>query len=127
LSDATAVIDPRKLAAVDVAFLGPKIILTEFAIGVFGPIVLGILALRKSHSTGGAIFGVYLLLIGINYVPMLINAINLAKNGTARDEIVDESEDTKKLFRKYRKQSLYLLVPLVAPIAAWMRRPARLP
>jgi hypothetical protein len=48
-------------------------------------------------------------------------------DGTARDEIADELDDKQRLFRKYRKQSLYLLVPLVAPIAAWMRRSARLP
>jgi len=71
-----------------------------------GPIVLGILTLRKSHSTGGMVFGVYLLLIGVNYVPMLIQAISLVKNGTARDEIADELEDKQRLFRKYRKQSL---------------------
>jgi hypothetical protein len=121
------VIDLRRLAAVDVAFLGSKIILTEFAVGVLGPIVLGILTLRKSHSTGGMIFGVYVLLIGVNYVPMLIHAISIVNDGTARDEIADELDDKQRLFRKYRKQSLYLLVPLVAPIAAWMRRSARLP
>lgn len=120
-------IDPRKLAAVDVAFLGSKIILTEFATGVLGPILLGILTLRKSHSTSGMIFGVYLLLIGVNYVPMLIHAISVVKNGTARDEIANELEDKQTLFRKYRKQSLYLLVPLAPLIAAWMRRSARLP
>lgn len=120
-------IDPRKLAAVDIVFLGPKIILAEFAIGILGPILLGILTLRKSHSMGGMIFGVYLLLIGINYVPMLIHAISIVKNGMGRDEIAGELEDKQRMFRKYRKQSLYLLVPLVPPIAAWMRRSARQP
>jgi hypothetical protein len=71
------VIDLRRLAAVDVAFLGSKIILTEFAVGVLGPIVLGILTLRKSHSMGGMIFGVYLLLIGVNF-PRAISDRNLA-------------------------------------------------
>jgi hypothetical protein len=120
------VIDLRRPAAVDAAFLGSKIILTEFAVGALGPIVLGILTLRKSHSTGGMIFGLYLLLIGVN-VPMLIHAISIVNDGTATDEIADELDDKQRLFRKYRKQSLYLLVPLVAPIAAWMRRSARLP
>lgn len=119
-------IDPRKLAAVDVAFLGSKVILTEFTIGILGPILLGILTLRKSHSGGGMIFGVYLLLIGINYIPMLIHAISVVKNGASRDEIAGELEDKRRMFRKYRKQSLYLLVPLVPPISAWMRRSAKL-
>jgi hypothetical protein len=73
------------------------------------------------------IFGVYLLLIGVNYVPMLIHAISVVKNGTARDEISDELEDKQRLFGSIENNLFNLLVPLVAPIAAWMRRPARPP
>jgi hypothetical protein len=73
-------INVRRLAALDLQFLGPKIILTEFGLGVLGPIALGILTMRaglhRFHSARMMAFGVYLLLLGINYVPLLLHAID---------------------------------------------------
>ena len=69
----------RKLAAVDLAFLGPRVILPEFILGIVGPIGLGIWTIAKVRSTGGILFGAYLLLIGVNYIPLLGHAISLAK------------------------------------------------
>jgi|SRR5215467_6512103 len=105
----------RKLAAVDLAFLGPRVILPEFILGIVGPIGLGIWTIAKIRSTGGILFGVYLLLIGVNYIPLLGHAISLVKQGTAHQEIGGETDDKRKLFRKYRRQSLLLLLPLIVP------------
>jgi uncharacterized protein len=120
------VIDIRKLAAVDIAFLGSRLILTEFSVGVFGSLALGVFTLLRSHSLRGIAFGSYLLLIGVNYVPLLLHAISLARNNnSARDEIADELSEKRRMFRKYRRQSLLLLVPLVVPIVAlvqWFHR-----
>jgi hypothetical protein len=69
------VIDFRKLAAVDIAFLGPRLILAEFSIGVFGPLALGVLTLVRRHSVGGIALGSYLLSVGINYMPLLLHAL----------------------------------------------------
>ena len=48
-------INVRKLAAVDLYFLGPKIILAEFGLGVPLMLALGILSLRsgliRTHAT----------------------------------------------------------------------------
>jgi hypothetical protein len=110
------VIDLRKLAAVDVAFLGSRFILTEFSFGVFVSLGLGVLTLVRIASLGGIIIGTYLLCIGINYVPLLLHAISLVRHGTARQEIADELHDKRRMFRKYRRQSLLLLVPLALPI-----------
>jgi hypothetical protein len=41
-----------ELAAVDLVFLGPKIILPEFALGDVGPMALGVLTLSKTESIG---------------------------------------------------------------------------
>lgn len=112
------VIDIRKLAAVDIAFLGPRFILTEFSIGVFGSLGLGVLSLAKTHSFGGTLLGIYLLCIGVNYVPLLLHAIGLWRHGTALQEIAEELPEKRQMFRKYRRQSLFLLVPLVVPIVA---------
>jgi hypothetical protein len=64
------------------------------------------------------LFGVYLITLGVNYVPMLFHAIDLVRKGSARHEISEVATDRQRLFRKYRGQSLWLLVPLVAPIVA---------
>ena len=66
------VIDLRKLAAVDIAFLGSRLILTEFSVGALGSLALGVFTLLQSHSAGGIALGSYLLCIGINYVPLLL-------------------------------------------------------
>ena len=108
----------RRLAAVDIAFLGSRFILAEFSIGVFGSLGLGVLTLVRTHSLGGTVFGAYLLCIGVNYVPLLFHAIDLVRNGTARQEIANELPEKDRMFRKYRRQSLFLLVPLVVPILA---------
>jgi hypothetical protein len=116
----------RRLAAVDVAFLGPKIILAEFTLAVFGSLGLGVLTLARSHSGSGRLFGAYLVCLGINYVPLLLYSIDIVRRGSAHSEIADESGDRQQLFRKYRRLSLWLMVPLAVPAAAlageWRRR-----
>jgi hypothetical protein len=112
----------RKLAAIDLRFLGAKIILAEFGLGVVGPAVLGVATLRagiqRFHSPGMVIFGAYLLSLGVNYVPLLLHAISLVRDGSAHQEIASELDDPRAAMRKYRRQSLFLLLPLVIPIAA---------
>jgi membrane protease YdiL (CAAX protease family) len=112
------VIDIRKLAAVDIAFLGSRFILIEFSIGVLGPLGLGVLTLLRSHTMGGIALGSYLLFIGVNYVPLLLHAVSLVWHNSAHHEIADETTEKRLLFRKYRRQSLLLLVPFVVPVLA---------
>jgi hypothetical protein len=57
-----------------------------------------------------------LLFLGINYIPLLLYAIDISRRGSARQEIADELESQQKSFRKYRRQSLWLSVPLAVPI-----------
>ena len=99
-------------------FLGPRIILAEFSLGVFGSFALGVLTLLRSHSLRGIALGSYLLFIGINYVSLLLYAISLVRHNSAKDEIADELTEKRRMFRKYRRQSLLLLVPLAVPILA---------
>jgi hypothetical protein len=116
------VIDLRKLAAVDLAFLGPKVILIEFALGILGPLGFGVLTLIRSQSAGGVLFGAYLVSLSLNYIPMLAYAISLSRRGHPEAEFADELGDRRQLFRKYRRQSLVLLVPIVPLIVAASRR-----
>ncbi len=111
-------INIRKLAALDLAFLGPWVILGEFSVGVFGSLCLGLLTFVRTHSLGGNLLGAYLTCLGINYIPLLLHAISLVRRGTASQEIADETQEKRAMFRKYRRQSFLLLLPLVIPIAA---------
>ena len=66
------VLNARKLAAIDLVFLGSKVIIVEFAIGIFFSAALGFFVLLRGHgSLVQVVLGLYLISIGINYVPML--------------------------------------------------------
>ena len=119
-------IDVRKLAAIDLYFLGPRIILAEFGLGVPIMLVLGILNLRagllRTHALWQIALGAYFILLAVNYIAMLWCAVDIARNGNPADELGDELRDKGAAMRKYRKQSLWLLVPLAVPITWLMRR-----
>ena len=92
----------RKLAAIELIGLGPIIIIPEFALGVLGPFTIGLLMLRR----GVSMLGLYILLIGLNYVPLLIHAGDLWRSGTARQELGVELDDRARAYRKYRRQKM---------------------
>ena len=119
-------INVRKLAAIDLHFLGPRIILAEFGLGVPIMLALGILSLRvglfRTHALWQVVLGIYLLLLAVNYIPMLWCAIDIARHGTAAAELGDELDDKGAAMRKYRRQSLWLLVPLSVSVAWILQR-----
>src|SRR5215813_8037183 len=45
------VLNARKLAAIDLVFLGPKLVITEFVAGLFLSAALGIFILVRSHGS----------------------------------------------------------------------------
>lgn len=99
--------------------LGPRIIVTEFAAGVFLCAALGAFVLVRGHGARVQFaLGVYLILLGLNYVPMLIYAISIRTAVRARTELGSELDDKKSAMAKYRRQSLWLLVPLAVPLVA---------
>jgi hypothetical protein len=51
----------RKLAAIDIIFLGYRFVLAEDALGVFFSDALGLLVLYRSHSFWQALLGIYLI------------------------------------------------------------------
>jgi hypothetical protein len=118
MSQASLLFNPRKLAAIDVAFLGARLIIAEYAIGVVLSVALGILTLTRGRSHWQLALGLYLILIGINYVPMLMYGVAIARRGNARAEPGDELFDKRRAMAKYRRQSLFLLLPLAVLITA---------
>jgi hypothetical protein len=123
------VINVRKLAALDIAFLGPKLILAEFSIGVFLSAAIGLLSLKRSHSGWGILVGAYLLSLAVNYVPLLLYAIAIVRQRSAQEEVAREVADRNRSLRRYRRQSLLLLIPFAVPILAFAqeRQKAREP
>ena len=113
-----AVIQPRKLAAIDIAFLGRPLIVTEFAAGVLLGIALGAFILLRARSPLQVVLGAYLVALGLNYVPMLLCALAIKDGNAAHAEIAGDLNDKSRAMAKYRRQSLYLLVPLIVPIVA---------
>jgi len=112
-------INLRKLAAVELARLGARIIVAEYAVGVVLPLVLGLMSIRSGLRGSGlfgreAILGVWLVSIAVNYIPLLIYAALIAKAGTAKEEGEPEFAHAKR----YRVQQVIILVPfLVAALA----------
>ena len=112
----------RKLAAIDIFFLGYWFVFAEFACGVVLSIALGLLVLLRSHSFWQIGLCVYLICIGINYMPMLVYAVSIANKQNAEAELGNELAQKQRAMSKYRRLSLLMLVPLLLPNLAVMRR-----
>lgn len=119
-------IQVRKLVAVELVFLGPKIVFAEYGFAVVVAIATGILSLRaglvRTVVLWQILLGVYLVCLALTYAVLLGYAVTTARRGDARSEIAGELDNTATTFRKYRRQSLWILVPLAVPIAAIQQR-----
>ncbi len=114
-----SLIQPRRLAAVDVFLLGPTLVIVEFAAAVIIGVGLGTFICAHAHSLGQELFGGYIALLGMNYAPMLWHALHIKTRKRAKSEIEDELDQRGTMAAKYRRQSLYLLIPFVTPIVAF--------
>ncbi len=114
-------INLRNLAAIDIVFLGYKFVLAEYAIGAFFSAALGLFVLFRSHSFWQAVLGIYLICLGINYIPMLAYTLSIANKQSAQAELGAELSDKPAAMSKYRRQSLLLLVPLFLPLQELIR------
>ena len=115
--DSRIVIEIRKLAALEVVLLGPRLVLAEYGFGVVFSIALGIFVLARGHSVWQTALGIYFICLGLNYLPLLLQAIALRDRQKAHREIAGELTDVRGSMSRYRSQSLFLLVPLFVAIA----------
>jgi len=106
-------IDLRKLAALDIAFLGYRLILAEYVFAVVLSLALGIFILARGHSGWQILLGVYFLCLGMNYVPMLWWTLAIGSRENARTEVEQEMSDRPATMARFRRVSLTLLVPLL--------------
>ncbi len=105
-------INVRRLVALDIYLHDSKFILAEFGVGT--PVIIAVgfwLILTKIFA-----LGIYLLLTGINYIPLLVYAIIIARSRTAEKEVSYGLEHDKHYNRKYSVQQLMIFIPLTIVI-----------
>ena len=107
-------IEVRKLAALDMAWLGTRLVLAEYALGVVLPAALGTLYLGWGLARHAELYhwlvlgGIWLLTIAANYVPLFLYAVVLARAGTVQEE----AQAARPHIRRYVLQQALILVPL---------------
>ena len=116
------IINIRKLVALDLVFHGSRFILAEFAgaviaCGSFGALSLVAFIRSPNHSVFSLLIGLVLCWIALNYVPLLLYAIDIVRRKSAQQEVAFELEHRDIYARKYTLQSVcLLLLPLIVPI-----------
>ena len=116
------VIDPRKLAAIHIATMGPTLVIGNFAGTALLCLCLGAFIFWRAISYQQLAFGFYFVSLGINYVLMTLYAWEINNRESARAQIGNELNKKRAAMAEYRRQSIYLLLPLVVPIVALQQR-----
>lgn len=108
----------RKLAALDMVFHGSRNILLEFAIGLVITGLLGAwliyreLAPGSVQSIGNVILGAALLGIGLNYLPLLLYAIQISRQKRPEQVVAAEIAHPEVYRQMYAVQSVFfILIP----------------
>lgn len=114
----------RKLVALDLVLHGAGLIIGEFTFAVVLCGALSILSLasflRESvHPLFALALAGYLFGVGLNYVPLLLYALYMARHKSAQQEAAFELEHKNIFARKYSLQSLWLLlIPFASVVLA---------
>ena len=108
------VINVRKLVALDITLHGPRFIMIEFGVGTPAILVVG----GFLAATGQLVLGFYLLLTGINYVPLLVYAMSIVRRGSATGEVAEGLSQDRHYVRKYSTQQLLIFVPFAVILLA---------
>lgn len=88
----------------------------EFGVGTTAIIAFGLFVVY----TGQQVIGSYVLLTGINYIPVLVYAVVIVRGKSAAEEIREGMSADRHYVRKYSTQQLIIFVPLaVLLLTAW--------
>jgi hypothetical protein len=114
-------IDVRRLAAADMwgtrgTVRRRRVILVEFVAGAIGCALLGVVALVTANSWVWVVIGVWLIGVGINYVPLALHAVTLSRPGALEAELRDVP--LKPALRTATVQQVWIFVPLAVAVAA---------
>ncbi len=112
-------INIRKLAALDMVLNGVRFIQVEFALGVILPLILGPISIQAGLASPAVlnwktILGIWVLGIGVNYIPLFIYALIIARGRTVKAE----GEPMRLQVKKYGFQQVIILVPLLVAVVA---------
>jgi hypothetical protein len=107
--------DVRRLAAIDMygtrgTTRRRRIILAEFVLGALVALALGIWLVTVASTLGGRIFGIWVVGVGLNYVPLAIHAIDLTRPGKLDAELA--GVDTNRELRRYSVWQFWIFLPL---------------
>lgn len=97
---------------------GPRFIIVEFGVGTPAIITVGLLLMLDSSAF---LFGFYILLTGIDYLPLLAYALVLVRSHTAEKEVSYGLSQDKHYNRKYSVQQLMIFLPTVILLVAIMQ------
>lgn len=107
----------RKLAAVDMAWLGTRVILAEYALGILLALILGLISVRSGlfgldRSDWEVALGFWLVGIAANYIPLFVYAVLIARGGTVKQEGQPEFAYAKR----YGVQQVIILIPFLVVV-----------
>ena len=112
--------DVRRLAAIDMHGLAGsprrrRIIKLEFYIGAIGCLGLGVVTVVAGSGVAIAV-GLWLIGIGLNYVPLAFHATKLSRPGQLEAEL--DGLDLRAEGRSAGLRQLWILVPLALVVAS---------
>ena len=107
-------VDVRRLAAIDMfgsrgSPRRAKAILIEFVTGAAVITVFGVWLATRASGAIGWLLAVWIIGIGINYVPVAVHAVGLSRAGRLSAEL--SGVDTFRELRRYGVLQLWILVP----------------
>jgi hypothetical protein len=119
-------IDIRKLAALDMTLHGTRFIIAEFAVGIVLPLIFGFFSLRAGLSgtvqvPRQIVLGLWLIGVAVNYIPLFLYAVDLARKGTVKEEGQPELAHVKR----YSIQQAILFIPLIVAVLAIVQEASR--
>jgi hypothetical protein len=113
-------LDVRRLAAADMwgtagTLRRRRLIRAEFFLGAVGCLVLGAIVLA-ADSGAWLLIGVWLVGVGVNYIPLALHAQALSRPGALETEL--GGLDIRRELRKAGVQQLWIAVPFAVAAVA---------
>lgn len=121
MASVTAGVDVRRLAAVDMHGARGRrarawTILVEFVLGAVGAPLLGGLVVVEMPTFGWRLFGLWVVGIGLNYVPLTLHAVSFIRPGALARELA--GTDVPRELRHYTRAQVWVFVPLALVVFA---------
>ena len=118
----------RRLAAIDMygtkgKRLRRRLVLVEFVAVVLVCFFLSALLILKGDSVALIIIGIWIALLGANYVPLAIYAIDFSRGSRLLEEL--KAVDIRQELRYYSVAQFWVLVPLLFVLLAFRESLAR--